>query len=190
MTRPFKNVSGPLLGLLMLLIVLPSAACDPVSPPRLPVGDTVTLHSLARSEYIGEFSGYDFTRPTPILVELPRSQGGQDFDVVFSELDGEFVLLPAGVFETFQINPGIAVDSSGVTFEEFSRAPSEGYVTDTGVVLREGPVYIVRTRRTPSGCTQYAKLEVLDLDPAGILEFQFLRNNLCNDRDLTEVTID
>ncbi len=185
------NVSGPLFGLLILVATLPISGCDPVEPiPRLPISDSVTLYSLARAEYLGEYSGYDFARPLPVLIELPRSGGSQDFDVAFSEDEGEFVLLPAGIFETFQIKPGIKRDSSGVTFDELSRAPKDGFITDAPVPLEVGGIYIVRTRRSPTGCTQYAKLEVLELDPAGILEFFFMRNNRCNDRDLTDEASD
>lgn len=189
MKRVFAIFSGPLLGLLLLAVTLPSLGCEAFEPEMFPVGDTVVLHSLARTEYIGEWSGYDFATPQPVVVERPREQQFEIFDAAFSEQDGEFVMLPAGMFESFQITPGIAVDSSGVTFEGLEEAPREGYVTDAPVRLREGPVYLVRTRRL-NGCTRYAKFEVLDLDPDGILEFRFLRNNLCNDRTLTDVDSD
>jgi hypothetical protein len=103
-------------------------------------------------------------------------------------VDGEFVALPAGMFDTFQINPGIQRDTTGVAFEALTRAPKDGYITQAAVPLEVGALYVVRTRRSPTGCTQYAKFEVLDLDPDGILEFVFLRNNLCNDRSLSAET--
>jgi hypothetical protein len=188
MTRLFKNVSAPLFGLLILVIVLPTTACDPVEPMRVPFGDTATLYSLARAEYMGEASAFDFRTPRAVLVERPRQAGEtiNAFDIAFSESDDGFVWLPAGVFETFADDAGILRDTTGAMFEEYGRAPSSGYITDTAVPVEEGPVYIVRTRRTSTGCAQYAKLEVLDLDPAGVVEFRFLRNNLCNDRNLSD----
>ncbi len=178
-----KSLAGPLIGLLILVSILPSAGCDSVEPTMFPVGDTVVLYSLARAEYIGHASAFDFRTPQAVVVERPKGADFADFDVAFSEVDGDFVLLPAGLFESFGTEPGIAVDESGVLFEELSRAPSEGYITDAAVPLREGPVYVIRTR-SRNACSQYAKMEVLELDPDGILEFRFLRNNLCNDRAL------
>jgi hypothetical protein len=177
------SVSGPVLGLLILVSILPSAGCDSVEPPMFPVGDTVVLYSLARAEYIGYASAFDFRTPQAVVVEQPKGSDFAAFDVAFSELDGDFVLLPAGLFESFGTAPGIAVDESGVSFEELSRAPSEGYVTDAAVPLGEGPVYVIRTRSS-GACSQYAKMEVLELAADGVLEFRFLRNNLCNDRTL------
>lgn len=190
MTPYSKTVSGPRLAALALAVILPLAGCDSFEPTRFPMGDTVVLYSLARAEHIGEVSAYDFIAPTAVVVERPKPpESFTDFDLAFSELDGEFVMLPAGLFESFGIEPGLAVDSSGATFEDVDRAPSSGYVTDAAVPLREGPIYIVRTRAR-NACSRYGKFEVLDLDDAGILEFRFLRNNLCNDRTLTDVTED
>lgn len=177
--------------LLVLVSILPFAACDSVEPPMFPVGDTVVVYSLARAEYIGFPSAFDFRVPQSVVVERPPQVGEvfQTFDVAFTEIDGDFVMIPAGMFESFGIEPGIAVDSSGVTFEGLTRAPDDGFVTDAPVVLREGPIYAVRTR-SRNACSQYAKMEVLELSTDGTVEFRFLRNNLCNDRTLTDVTED
>lgn len=178
-----KSVSGPLFGLLILVSILPSAGCDSVEPTMFPVGDTVTLYSLARAEYIGRASAFDFRTPQAVVVERPKGSDFAEFDVAFSEIDGAPVLLPAGLFESFGTEPGILVDESGVSFEELSRAPADGYITDAAVDLREEWVYVIRTR-SRGACSQYAKMEVLELEADGLLEFRFLRNNLCNDRAL------
>lgn len=187
MTQPMKTVSRPLSGLIMLVFLLPFAGCDSFEPPMFPVGDTVVLHSLARAEFIGEWSAFDFIAPRPVVVERPKGPGEEqsNFDVAFSEVDGAFVLIPAGLFESYSVTPGIARAEGGRSFEAVDQAPREGFVTDAPVPIEEGPIYIVRTREQ-GACVRYAKLEVLDLDAAGILEFRFLRNNLCNDRTLTE----
>ncbi|NIP81746.1 MAG: hypothetical protein GWM90_22025 [Gemmatimonadetes bacterium] len=104
--------------------------------------------------------------------------------MAFSEIDGGFVFLPAGLFDTFDIRPGIVRAESGVTFDGFEQAPREGYVIDAPVPLEVGGVYAVRSRSDARRCVRYGKFEVLDLDPEGLLEFRFLRNNLCNDRRL------
>lgn len=190
MTPYFKTVSGSLLGVLALAAILPMASCESFEPTRFPVGDTVVLYSLARAEHFGEVSAYDFIAPTAVVVERPKApESFNGFDVAFSEIDGDFVMLPAGMFQSFGIEPGIVMDTSGASFEEITRAPSSGYETDTEVPLSEGSIYIVRTR-SRNACSRYGKFEVLDLDPEGILEFRFLRNNLCNDRVLTEPDTD
>lgn len=189
MTRRFLTVSGPISGLLFLALTLPGGGCDAYEPTAFPVGDTVVLYSLARAEYIGERSGFDFIAPQAVRIEQAKLSPPGDFDIAFSELDGAFVLLPAGAFEGLNVTPGIAVDSSGVLFEQYHRAPSEGYITEEPVPLRMDVIYAVRTR-SQSGCSRYGKLEVLDLDPEGILEFRFLRNSLCNDRGIPDVDFD
>ncbi|MFW6330663.1 MAG: hypothetical protein ACOC3J_02955 [Gemmatimonadota bacterium] len=189
MRRRFLTLLSPVSGLLLLALALPNLACEGYEPTPFPVGDTAVLYSLARAEYIGERSGFDFATPQAVIVERAKQGVPADFDVAFSEIEGEFVMLPAGLFEGMGVDPGIAVDSSGALFERLDRAPSQGYVTDEAVPLRLDRVYFVRTRNQ-NGCRRYAKFEVLDLDPAGILEFRFLRNNLCNDRGLPDVDTD
>jgi hypothetical protein len=185
MKRPLRTVSGPILGLLVIAVTVPSmAGCDPFEPRMLPLGDTVSLYSLARPEYIGRPSAFDFYSPVSVVLESLRARGPDDFDVAFTEADGQFLFLPAGLFETFSIRPGVVRITSGESFEALEVAPSEGYVTEESVPLEAGGLYAVRSRDV-GACSRYAKFEVLDLDPDGVVEFRFLRNNLCNDRTLT-----
>lgn len=185
MKRPFRTTSGPALGLLLITVGASlTTGCDPYEPTLLPFGDTISLYSLARPEFVGFPSAFDFYAPQPVVLESIRPRGPEDFDVAFTEDDGGFVFLPAGVFETFSIRPGVYRVTSGETFEELDTAPREGYVDEEPVPLDEGGLYVVRTRRVSGTCSRYAKFEVLDLDPDGVLEFRFLRNNLCNDRTL------
>jgi hypothetical protein len=175
----------PLAGLIVLAALTAAAACDTFEPTWFGIADRPVLYSLARAEYIGMASAYDFIGQRRVVVELPKSQDPYDFDMAVTEIDGAFHILPAGLFEGFPIRPGIAVDSSGTTtFDSMDRAPREGYVTDRPIPLREGWVYAVQTRRDFRGCNMYGKFEVVDLDPAGIVELRALRNPLCNDRNL------
>lgn len=186
MKPPFRPVSGPIIGLLAIAVTVPSmAGCDPFEPQLLPFGDTVALYSLARPEYIGQPSAFDFYSPASVVLESLRARGPDDFDVAFTEADGEFVFLPAGVFESLAIRPGVLRITSGESFETLEVAPREGYVTEAAIPLDVGGLYTVRTRDLGT-CTRFAKFEVLDLDPDGVVEFRFLRNNLCNDRTLTQ----
>jgi hypothetical protein len=183
MKRRILTVSGPFLGLFILAATLPFTACDELDLSWTAVEDTVSLYSLARPELIGRESAYDAYSRLPVVVERPKSTTPFDFDFAVSELDGEFVLLPAGTFDGFDIEPGLAMDSSGVSFEEFDRAPGSGYVTDQAVPVRTDVLYAVKTRRI-GACTRYGKMQILDVDPAGIVEFRMVRNSLCNDREL------
>jgi hypothetical protein len=185
MRRPSKFLSAPVIGVALLASALPFVGCDEFEIELLPVVDSVQLYSLARPEYTGFYSAFDFFGPGRVVVEQAKLGSVTDFDFAFSEIGGDFVMLPAGVFQSFGITPGMVADSTGVTFDEYERAPSGGYVTEAPVVLELGRVYAVRSRAvslTSGPCTRYGKLEVTDLDPEGILRFKFFRNNRCNDR--------
>lgn len=177
-------VMRPLAGLIILAATTTVAACDTFEPTWFAVPDTPVLHSLARTEFIGLPSAYDFIAQRPVIVELPKNQDPYDFDIAVTEIDGDFHVLPAGMFEGFPIQPGIAVDSSGIEFDDMDRAPRDGYVTDRPIPLRAGWVYAVQTRRDFRGCNMYGKFVVVDLDAAGIVELRAIRNPLCNDRNL------
>ena len=186
MNRRFSTISAPIFGLLLLLTAAPlTQGCETFDLQWTPIEDTVALYSLARPEYVDLPSAFDFYSRRLVIVEEPKLGDPADFDVALSEEGGAFVFLPAGLFATFEINPGIAViDSAGVTFDNLAFAPEDGYVTDAPVVLELGVVYAVRTRRDRGGCSRYGKFEILDMDPAGMVEFRQIRNNLCNDREL------
>lgn len=187
MKRRFPSIAGPILGLLILVTVVPlSTACEGFEFEWVAVEDTVTLYSLARPEYADLPAAFDFISRNRVVVDRPMSGDPFVFDMAFSEQDGEMVLLPAGLFETFSINPGIAIDSSGTTFEELAEAPREGYVTDAAVPVRTDVIYTIRTRQDGSGCRRYGKFEVVETDPQGILIFRQIRNQLCNDRGLID----
>lgn len=181
----FSSISGPVLGLLIAAAVIPaSTACDGFELQWMAFEDTVSLYSLARPEFIDRESAFDVYNRRPVVVDIPKPGNPADFDLAVSEQDGEFVFLPAGMFATFGITPGIAIDSSGASFEELEEAPNEGYTTDAPVPIRAGGLYTVRTRSVQGGCSRYGKLEVLEVDPQGIVEFRQVRNSLCNDRGL------
>jgi hypothetical protein len=185
MKRLLRTPRGPLAGLLLVAATVPTVACDSFEPTWFALADEVELHSLARAEFVGRASAYDFVGHRAVVVEAPKLQDPYDFDVAISETaPGDFIAIPAGMFEGFPIEPGIAVDSSGTTFEQMRQAPRDGYVTDEVVPLRVGWVYAVRTRRDFRGCTMYGKFDVLALDSAGIAEIRAIRNPLCNDRNL------
>jgi hypothetical protein len=170
--------------LLLIVGLTPLAACDAFEPAWFDFMDEVELHSLARAEFIGQPSGYDFIQQRPVVVEQPKLHDPYDFDLAVTEIDGVFYALPAGMFEGFPIEPGIAVDSSGTELDDVRQAPREGYVTDAPVPLRTDWVYIVQIRRDQAGCQRYGKFDVAALGEDGTVELRTIRNPLCNDRNL------
>lgn len=173
-----------LTGLLLLVGLTPLVACDTFEPSWFDFVDRVELYSLARAEFIGRPSAYDFIQQRPVVVEQPKIHDPYDFDMAVTEIDGVFHALPAGMFEGFPIEPGILVDTSGLEFQDVREAPREGYITDEPVPLHVGSVYIVRIRRDQSGCQRYAKFEVMEVGTEGTVEIRTVRNPLCNDRNL------
>jgi hypothetical protein len=173
-----------LTGLLLLVGLTPLVGCDTFEPTWLDLEDTVELHSLARPEFIGRPSAYDFIQQRPVVVEQPKGQNPYDFDMAVTEIDGVFHALPAGMFEGFPIEPGILVDDSGLAFEDVREAPRDGYTTDAPVPLHAGSIYIVQVRRDQAGCQRYGKFEVMEVGTEGTVEIRTIRNPLCNDRNL------
>jgi len=146
--------------------------------------DTAVVYSLSRPEYLDRASAYDFgPGGGPRVVEVPAATPVR-WDLAFAEEDGDFVALPAGLFQGFDIDPGVQEITGGVSFDALDLAPRDGYVTSESFPLREGGLYVVKSRRDFRRCNHYAKFEVLRLDPIGIIEFQSVENPLCNDREL------
>lgn len=190
MKRPLLNLSRPVLGLLLLASILPAGGCEVYEPTWILTVDSTTLYSLSRPEYMGRVGAYDFARSVSrgggaVIVERNTLNNALEFDFAISEVDGELVALPAGLFEGVTVDPGIAIDSSGIDFEDWGVAPRDGYVTDEPVPLETGVLYAVRSRRGPlDGCTHYGKFEVLSIEADGVVHLQAVRNHLCNDREL------
>ncbi|MBI4543621.1 MAG: hypothetical protein HY703_00310 [Gemmatimonadetes bacterium] len=147
--------------------------------------DTVLLFSLARPEFLGLPSAYDFHNLRRVAVESPAATG--TWDVALSEASGGFVLLPAGVFAGADASAAIAVDSVQ-PFDQVRRAPGDtaSFRRTQGVPVHGQRVYIVRTRALGAlACVRYAKGQVVDADSAGgSVRFMFVANPNCNDRAL------
>lgn len=183
--RIASRIARPV-GLLALLSTLVLGGCDDGLEPRIwgNFPDTAVLHSLARPEHVGLPSAYNIAGLHAVIIDQPKGNPA-DFDFAVTENDqGEFLLLPAGMFANFSIRPGIQVDSTA-TFDELSRAPQEGYSFEEPVVADSNLVYVVRSRQAGNGCFSYGKIEVLELDPAGSVTIRALANPNCSDRSLT-----
>jgi len=149
--------------------------------------DTVAVYSLARDELLGLPSALDFARGRVqlIRVDLPGASGL--WDVALREVDGEFVLLPAGVVGGIGIRPGIAVVEDQA-FEDVLRAPRDtaAYTRAEPVQVRTDAVYVIRSgRRAGTSCIYFAKAEVVAVDAdEGRVDIRVVQNPYCNDRFL------
>lgn len=189
MTRRIARPIALVFGLLAAGASVALTACDDGIQPRIwgNFPDTVELYSAARTEHIGRPAAYSIAldprlpRGPVVLEQLPAPFA---FDFAVSENDaGEFLLLPTGVFAQSDVRPGILVDTTA-TFDGLQRAPRDDYITDEPVVASTDVVYVIRSRQLRGGCIYYGKMEILELDPAGIMTLRILANINCSDRSL------
>jgi len=174
-------------AVLLLAALAGVAGCDddfgPFPWDSTPI--TVSVYSLAREELHGLPAAIDFTTVQAMRVDLPGASGL--WDIALSEVDGEFVWLPAGAISGIGLRPGIAVIENQA-FEDVIRAPRDtaAYTWTEPVPVRTDVVYVIRAgRRTGSACVFYGKAEVVTVDDeAGRVDLSIVQNPVCNDRYL------
>jgi hypothetical protein len=112
------------------------------------------------------------------------------FEFAYTADQGNNYFLPLAVLG---LSPGTALKpgllKSDLTFDEVTKAAQNGYITEDTVQVDSGDVYMVRSSDicTSLGVPQYAKLQVISIDPAAhTLTFQALANNNCGFRGLNE----
>jgi hypothetical protein len=159
---------------------------DPFAFNWSDVPDTVLLYSLARPELNLE-SGFAFRSGARIRVEAPGATG--TWDAAVGTLDGQIVLLPPGALNV--VSTARIAEIEGLALEDVREAPGDTmvYVADEPVPVRHGVIYVVKTNRSTgsfgSRCVYYAKMEAVDIDPAGgTLRFRYVTNPVCNSLDL------
>lgn len=174
--------------LLLVLAVVPAAACDDDIFPDLPVRpDTTTVYSLARPELSGSPSAFDLAGMRLVVVEAKGMT--PNWDLALSERDGSMVLLPAGAIAGVPVQAGVAM-VPGKTFEEVRTAPRDtaAYERRNPVPVGVGRVYVARSRairRLGIVCYYYAKLQPLSIDQSrGSVTFEVVTNPNCSDRSL------
>lgn len=123
-----------------------------------------------------------------------RQTDAESWDVALRLRNGQLVLAPptaVGLTSPQLRRAGITEAVTDRTFETLTEAPqSSRYVTDQPVVLRQGAVYVVRSRVTGGGfggqCIYYAKLQPLELNvAAGTARLRVAANTLCSDTRLS-----
>lgn len=170
------------------LAVVVAAACSDANslsdPTSSNVVDTVTLGSLEGTS-ISTPSGYHITAgPT-------RTDQSVDFEFAYTIrrlTDGSYqrVLLPRaalGIVQGTSANPGLQRREE--TFDEITRAASNGYEADSAVPIELGQRYVVRSRVVCQsiGVPLYAKIEILEFRDSTVT-FKELVDANCGYKDL------
>src|SRR5690606_30484487 len=164
---------------LMPLAVLIVAACDdPYGPAMWSARpDTVLIYSASRPEHIGRASAVDITSlpVSPLPIEAPGVTG--NWDVALTDLDGGLAIIPASAFAGLESRARIGVDTVR-SFENVTEAPRDtAAFTVEPLPLREGVVYLIRSRRASCGGLsagyRYGKLRPVAIDvAAGTFTFE------------------
>ena len=145
--------------------------------------DTVTLGALEGTP-ISLSSGYN------ISIGAVRTDQSVDFEFAYNVRkldDGTYqrVFLPRAALglSTTAANPGLQRQTK--TFDEITRAPSNGYTADSAVPIQIGERYVVRSRVVCAslGVPLYGKLEILSFQDSTVT-FKVLTDLNCGFRDL------
>lgn len=170
----------------LLLFGAALAACgDPNALPNATIDnivDTVTVFALSNTPV---------TTPSGFSVNAGpiRLDQNANFDFAFDiDTQGRPLFLSLGALGLAQGNtvpPGFQAATQ--TFDEITRAPSNGYNTTDTLVVPIGSVYLLRSALicVNLGVPQYAKVEFLSLDTTErTLTLKVLANTNCGYRDL------
>lgn len=165
-----------------------AAACsdaNSLSPPtETNVVDTVTIGALEGTP-ISTPSGFNIT------AGAVRTDQSVDFEFAYNirqlaDDTYQRVLIPRaalGLASTNTADPGLQQRSE--TFDEITRARSNGYVTDSAVAIAEGDRFMVRSRVicTALGVPLYGKIQILFFADSTVT-FQVLADKNCGYKDL------
>lgn len=176
----------------LLAVALLTAACDDpfANPAWSDVPDTVTVFSAYRPEYAGMASAINLTGNFLSLVAIDDLGAATEWDFMLGEDEGNLLWVPSSVVPGREDSRSSTARMQETTLEEVRRAPepSGDRYSKEPVVLEEGVVYVLRSRRSNT-CyirgSNYAKMKVIALDPAlGTAEIAIVRNPYCDNRDL------
>jgi hypothetical protein len=158
--------SAPVVALLALL---PLVACDgPTGSQFAPLmaRDTIVVSAPTPGETVA--TAFD-VMVVSLFVGGPRhperAEHTDQWDIAVREREGVLQFVPAGALGSV-FRPGITAPITGTDFDALSEAPQSGYVTDAGVPIQEGALYVVRSREGTGfgACIQYSKLEVVSVE--------------------------
>lgn len=176
---PFR-VPGSLAACVLCLAAALSACDDPFAAFLRDVPDEPSDALLFdfESGRLQDPSAFDGIGST-----VARPDQTTQWDFVFRVLNGVSELVPFSAIADSSHEAGLL--KSTETFEETLKAPEDGYESSQGVVVAVGDVYMLKSRRDRTQlliCSQYLKLEILEIDLiAGTVLFKYLRNPNCGD---------
>ena len=170
----------------LALLVLALACSDPNA-----LGDP-TLTNVVDTVTIGALEGTPVSTPSGFSINLQAVRTDQTVDFEFAynirrlpDDSYQRVLLPRAALgiSTSSANPGLQRREE--SFEELTRAPSNGYVSDSAVPIQVGERYLVRSRVvcTSLGVPLYGKLEILSFQDSTVT-FKVLADRNCGFKDL------
>jgi hypothetical protein len=174
------------LSRIYLLFGLAVAACSDAND--LP---DATIENVERTDTLWALVGTPVSTPSAFSVEgsrRVRTDLTVDFDFAYNvEATGQHIFLPRaalGIDTANAVNPGFVPREE--SFEAITTPPTGGYITDVPVPIAAGQRFVVRSRITCNiGVPKYAKLEILEFDPAArLVVFRVLANDNCGFRSL------
>ncbi|HET8836656.1 MAG TPA: hypothetical protein VFN08_18150 [Gemmatimonadales bacterium] len=175
-----------LAGVLALIAVI-ACSDDLLGTPSVANAiDTVTLGALEGTP-ISVASGYNISVGA-VRTDDPNTGAGFEFAYNVRKLsDGTYqrVFLPRAVLvgSSTTADPGLQPQSK--TFDEITRAVSNGYTADSAVPIQVGDRLLVRSRVVcvSLGLPLYGKLEILSFQDSTVT-FKVLTDLNCGFRDL------
>lgn len=175
----------------LALAVLVAVGCDDFN--NLPdatvtniVIDSVSLSALTGTA-VAQPSAYSIPDNQTIRTDLTSGfDFAFDFDSTADGVRPVFIPLAAlGLSTNSGVDPGL--QRTDLAFEAITKAPGNGFTTDSAVVIDSGAVLYARSRVVCGslGVPQYAKLEVTAIDQAArTVMFRILSDNNCGYRGL------
>ncbi len=177
-------------GLSVLLPLALAAGCSDSNS----LGDA-TEQNVVDTMTVGALEGTPIATPSGFRISTGgtspvRTDQTVEFEFAYNVRrldDGSYqrVLLPRaalGLTSTNQVDPGLQRREE--SFDDITRARSNGYVTDSAVPVQVGERYLVRSRVVCTiGVPLYGKLEILSFQDSTVT-FQVLANQNCGFKDL------
>lgn len=175
-----------LAGVLALMVAI-ACSDDLLGTPTVTNAvDTVTLGSLEGTP-ISVASGYNINVGA-VRTDDPAIGVNFEFAYNIRKLsDGSYqrVLLPRAVLVGPSASADPGLQRQDQTFDQITRAVSNGYTADSAVPIQVGERYLVRSRVvcTSLGVPLYGKLEILSFQDSTVT-FKVLTDLNCGFRDL------
>ena len=168
------------------LAVVAVAACGDPYEPGLAPNPAAPAEGTLYDVYSGALqdpSAFDLILTRPVRTD--RSYGW-DFVLLVEPGIGLSVQTRGGFLDEPD-EAGVRV--LGLSFEEVTIAPEEGYVQEEAVAIAVGDVFVARSRKDPSfgslRCRYYGKFEVVTVDAeSGSVTLRHLINPNCERRGL------